>query len=468
MELWNRLRDDVIDAGLCTHCGLCAGLVDGVTMREGPAGPLPFAETTPAESETDAVALAWNACPGRGAPTAELWRQLSEKDAHPLLGPIESHHIGHASDATVRRGGASGGVITRTMAHLLESGRVDGVITLRQDPDEPERAHAVIARTADEVYATAQSVYAVTPMLDRWPEFRDFEGTLAFVGLPDQIAAIRMLQAAGDETAQKIRFLAGPYVGTNLLPGAVRAFLRSRGVPPSVEITGLQWRAGEWPGYLEVRTADGGVHRAKKFYYNYLIPFYIAPSCLLTPDFTNELTDLSVGDAWSPRFESAGGGHSVVLARTPLAEEVLSEMVAEEKVTLDAVSLDEALSMHGHMLDLKKRGSFIRFDRRARQGLPIPDFGYRPATITKERRRVERILGLIFAIGRTSFARAIVVRIPLPIVGTTFNILRKTWKRLSKPTKRKGLAELEFTWSDDDTRWQEIARSAEREEAPSR
>ena len=468
MKNWDRLREEVIDAGLCTHCGLCAGLASGVSMEEGPNGPLPVAKEPLPESDAPAFSLAWNACPGRGAPTAELWRQITERPAHPLLGPVRSHHIGHASDPTIRRGGASGGVITRTMAHLLESGRVDGVVTLRQDPDDPERARAVIARTAEEVYATAQSVYAVTPMLDRWPEFEAFEGTLAFVGLPDQIAAIRMMQAAGDETAQKIRFIAGPYVGTNLLPGAVRAFLRSRGVPASVPITGLQWRAGEWPGYLEVKTADGGVHRAKKFYYNYLIPFYIAPSCLFTPDFTNELTDLSVGDAWSPRFESAGCGHSVVLARTQLAEEVLSEMEAAEKLTLEPVELDEALSMHGHMLDLKKRGSFIRFDRRARQGLPVPDFGYRPATITRERRRVERVLGLIFAIGRTRWARGIVVRIPLPIVGTTFNILRKTWKRLSKPTKRKGLAELEFTWTGDGTRWQELVGSAEREEVPSR
>ncbi|MCZ7666239.1 MAG: Coenzyme F420 hydrogenase/dehydrogenase, beta subunit C-terminal domain [Chloroflexi bacterium] len=33
-------------------------------------------------------------------------------------------------------------------------------------------------------------------------------------------------------------------------------------------------------------------------------------------DFTNELSDISVGDAWHPRYEAQGAGFSVVAART--------------------------------------------------------------------------------------------------------------------------------------------------------
>ena len=54
----------------------------------------------------------------------------------------------------------------------------------------------------------------------------------------------------------------------------------------------------------------------KKFYYNYLIPFFISKNCLITPDFTGELSDVSVGDAWSPTLENKGYGYSVAITRS--------------------------------------------------------------------------------------------------------------------------------------------------------
>ena len=51
--------------------------------------------------------------------------------------------------------------------------------------------------------------------------------------------------------------------------GAIRSFLRGRGIKDSNKINSLKWRAGEWPGYLEIILGDGRVTRAEKFYYNY-------------------------------------------------------------------------------------------------------------------------------------------------------------------------------------------------------
>jgi hypothetical protein len=55
----------------------------------------------------------------------------------------------------------------------------------------------------------------------------------------------------------------------------VRALMRSKGITDCDAITSLRWRAGEWPGYLEIKTAKGRVVRSKKVYYNFLIPFYV-------------------------------------------------------------------------------------------------------------------------------------------------------------------------------------------------
>lgn len=455
---WQRFQQEVIRPGNCTHCGACVGLhPDLLAFQATERGPLPVATHPFTEDEDARLAIAWAVCSGRGVPYPPLWNRLSGRSPESwLLGPYRQVYTGYASDPTIRRRGASGGVISRVLIHLLETGQIEGAVVIRQGLYTPEEAAPLIATNRDEVLASAQSVYAVTPMLTLLPEMERFPGRLAFVGLPEQVAALRMLQAVGHPAAQKVVFVAGPYTGTNMYAGAVRAFLRMQGVSDRVPITSLQWRAGEWPGYLRVETADGRVFKAQKFYYNYLIPFYISRNCQITPDFTNELTDLSVGDAWSPQFEAAGGGHSVIVARSDRAETLLNDMGRSSLLTLDPIPVPQALAMHGHMLDFKKRGTFIRLQVQQRQGKPVPNFGYRPAAIPASRWCVEAVISGSFWVGSWGWARWLVSKLPIEVVGPAFNTLRKTWKGISKPTKRKGLAEARFIETNSTSRWQEL------------
>ncbi|MEI2578514.1 hypothetical protein [Scytonema sp. PRP1] len=126
------------------------------------------------------------------------------------------------------------------------------------------------------------------------------------------------------------------------------------------------------------------------------------------------------------------------------------------ELTLEPIPVNQALGMHGHMLDFKKRGSFIRLAVQQRQGIPVPDFGYRPEKIPLSRWLVEAVISGSFLIGRQAWARWLVSKLPMELVGPTFNFLRKTWKGLSKPTKRKGLAEVRFVGAGRGDRWQEI------------
>ena len=159
-----------------------------------------------------------------------------------------------------------------------------------------------------------------------WTKWRHLQGTLAYVGLPDQVAALRQLQMLGHRGAQKVRYVLGPYVGTNMYSGAIESFLRANGIYSIDDVDELRYRDGEWPGHLMIRTRWGQVLKAEKFHYNYLIPFYITQSTLYSVDLSNELTDISVGDAWHPRYEAKGGGYSVVVARSQQGEDLLRTM----------------------------------------------------------------------------------------------------------------------------------------------
>ncbi len=413
-------------------------------MADTSLGPRPVF----AQEGADLPELAWRACPGKGVDHPTLYRgHYGALPENWLLGVARRVRTGHSGDPDIRRRGASGGVLSHVLSHLLETRAIDAAIVVKQGVPEPEKARVVIARTRSEILAAAQSVYVPVSVLDILPRLAQGE-VYAMTCLPDQAASLRALQLAGHAPARQVRYVVGPYTGTALVPAALRCYLRAKGVRDDEAITSLEWRAGEWPGYLEIRTSSGKVFRSKKVYYNFLIPFFIAQQSLQEMDFTNEFCDLSIGDAWSPRFESEGGGHSVIVTRSDAMERIVGGMAACGLLITEEVDPLEALEMHGHMLDFKKRGSFIRNRVRVHLGKRAPDFGLRPERIPLSRFAAELVVSGLFLLARTRLARKLVEYAPEDLIGPLFDRLRLAWKAASKPTKRRGLSDLRMVVVD--------------------
>src|SRR5205085_10809891 len=131
-------------------------------MRPSSRGPLPeFADNA---SLPD---LAWDACPGKGIDYPSLYRK--HYGALPdswLVGSLLKVRTGHAADPDVRAKGASGGVTSAVLVHLLEAGLIDGAIVAKQGVPAPLEASPVFASTRGEVLAAAQAVYVPVAMLE--------------------------------------------------------------------------------------------------------------------------------------------------------------------------------------------------------------------------------------------------------------------------------------------------------------
>ncbi|MBI2136193.1 Coenzyme F420 hydrogenase/dehydrogenase, beta subunit C-terminal domain [Candidatus Woesearchaeota archaeon] len=435
---WEKLKLEVIDSGLCTHCGSCVGLSKTLSFKDSFKNPIP--EKTSAGKTSE---LSYLACPGREVNYPELNKFLFKKlPKNWLIGNYEKLFIGYSKNEEIRRNSSSGGIITHVTLYLLEKKYVNGAIVLNPDKKKPFASKPVIATTKEQVLASSQSIYVVTPLNTILSEADKFK-SLAYVGLPDEVASIRKLQQLGK--FQNINYVIGLYTGIYMHSGAIESYLRAHGVKDVDKVKEIKYRAGEWPGNLRIELKDGRVLSTPKFYYNYLLPFYVTNSSLYMCDFTNELTDISVGDAWHPKYEKLGQGFSVVAARTKKGLLLLEEMKKAGLIELQEVSEQEALSMHGHMLDFKKRGSFIRLawkDRFVKKGKTF--YGYEPVGITKKRMLVEAVNFMIFSLGRTWLMRRTIEHIPIGLMGRVFNVVRKSWKAMSKPTKRKGLHGQEF------------------------
>ncbi len=408
-------------------------------MTPSPSGVLPEFDQT-----ANLPDLAWEACPGKGINYPDLYKKhFGSLPSDWRTGHIDQLWTGYSADPKIRRNGASGGVTTAVLIHLLESGNIDAAILVKQGLPTPEQASWFIARTPEEILSCAQSVYVPVSVLDVLPKLIPGE-RYAMTCVPEQSAALRVLKYGGFAPAAQVEYVLGPYTGTALDKRAIRSLLRSHNVVAEDAITSLKWRAGEWPGYLEILTASGREIRSKKVYYNFLIPFFVTQTSLQSMDFANEFTDLSVGDAWTPEFEKLGQGFSVIASRSPRMSAVLAEMGKLGLLELESAESLSASAMHGHMIDFKKRGGHLRNSFRRKLGLAAPDYGLTPEKTAASRVLVEIVISGIFLACRNSLSRWVMEQIPEKILGPLFNNLRLAWKNASKPAKRKGLKDLKM------------------------
>ena len=434
---WEKLKNEVILNNLCTQCGSCVGLSNKTLEFRNIKDNLVPVRIKSKVLDKDC----YSGCPARFCNYPNLNFEIFGKTPENwLCGNVIQSYIGYSKDREIRRNSASGGVTTSLLVELLESGKIQGAICIQTGRTTSYKSEPIIAKTSEKIRLCSQSVYSLTPTNTIIEKIKDVKGPLAFVGLPDQVASIRKLQSLGNPEALKIKYIIGLYMGTQMHLSAISGFLKPYGVKSLDEISKLNYRAGEWPGYLSIILKSGEEIKVEKFYYNYLIPLFITQNSLQIMDFTNELADISIGDAWSPKYENKGKGYSVVLGRTRTGINILKDLEDQDKLSIDKIPLDKALEMHGHMLDFKKRGSFIRNSWNSIQ----PDYGYEPVFIPSSRLFIEYILYFIFTLGKLNFIRNLVTSLPISVVGPTFNFIRKSWKSISKPTKRKGLKELEF------------------------
>ncbi|MCF8367396.1 MAG: Coenzyme F420 hydrogenase/dehydrogenase, beta subunit C-terminal domain [Bacteroidales bacterium] len=426
---------------LCNRCGSCVGLSEGAVVFEHRTANYRPGIVKPVN---DLLAeRMWNACAGHSFNFPEFNQKIygDNSNFNQFTGVYKNIYIGNTTDEIVRQNSASGGILSQILIWLLENNRIDGAVVLGMSKTEPWLTQPFIATSKKEILEAAQSKYIISSVNELLPETEKFNGRLAYVGLPGQVQSIRKLQNMDDPTVKNIHYIFGPFYGNTLHFSSVKSFLKSYKLKDYTQITRLYFRYGEWPGNMRVELKSGRVIELPKFHANYLIPFHIVKNSLLCTDLSNEFTDISGGDAWAPVYEERGKGFSMVISRSASGQKIIDEMIADGTLELNPISEDEAITMHSHGYDLKKRGTFIRMRFRKWAGLKNPDFGYTITGFTFSRYLMEVVINLMFLVLGTSLSRFLIEQLPPSFVGGIFEKTRTIWKKSTYKIKRKKLNE---------------------------
>lgn len=351
-----------------------------------------------------------------------------------LIGPFIQSYVGHSKDSYQRKKSSSGGVTTEILIYLIKNNIVDAVYMPVIKNNSIFPSYDFVTDT-DTIRENSQSIYTKIPVKKNFNQIANFKN-ICFVGLPDQTRAISEICKTNKVLKNKIKIKIGPMVGINMDRDVIDGIKSAFNIKEKIEI--LRWRHGEWPGYLYIKLSSGKEIKIKKFYYNFFLPFFCSRETLWSYDFANESADISIGDAWSPKYEKLGGGWSLIWSKTKFGHQILKQLQEKEIIRVNEISFDEAIKMHTHMLDFKKRGSIYRKKIFNFFNIKTPKDQTLNEKLYISRFIIEIIILIIIFSCRSKFGKLIIKFVNPSVLGFIFDKTRIIWKAITKKIKRKG------------------------------
>lgn len=208
------------------------------------------------------------------------------------------------------------GITTRIAQRLLETGQVDAVIAMAPHPDDPWRPMPVVVTRAEDMALCRGMRMGYAPLIGLVePALKRGHKRLAVIGIPCQIYALRAIQPQleSEHGLQALHVIGIP-CSDNTTTERFHQFLELVADRPQ-DVTYLEFRADY---RVEMRTRDGAVRTIPflQLPLSKLPPDFFPLTCRTCVDYTNTLSDLTVG-------YMGGQGSQWLLVRNPRGQALL-------------------------------------------------------------------------------------------------------------------------------------------------
>lgn len=378
--------ESVVKAGLCTGCGTCVALCPNSALRivknDFKGIYLPKLD----RGKCNKCRICYDVCPGHEVDFRGSNSKIFGKESDDVL--IGNHlncYVGHAMDYDIRYNSASGGLVTALLVFALEEGLIDGALVTKMSRENPLEPQAFIARTKEEVILASKSKYCPVPANIALKDVLQSNGKFAVIGLPCHLHGIRKAEQVNKKLREKIVLHLGIFCGHVPNFDATKFLLRSVGVHQE-DVREINYRGRGWPGGISIILKDGRhlfVPHSHSYAWGGIFSsvFFTPFRCLLCIDGTNELADISFGDAWLPDQMNDKVGTSIIVSRDRRGDKILQIAALNGIIALNAISKGKVIRSQERMLNFKKKNirARIRIFKLFRQAIPLfnyqMDFG---------------------------------------------------------------------------------------------
>lgn len=287
-KYFGNLKWEVIDAGICSHCGTCVAIcpVYGIVYEDKPIH-FPNWEK---ECIDDGACVKY--CP--------------RVDYEPLSGLGEYTEIVAAKSS--RFGGQDGGMVTEIFATALDSKIIDTAVVVGRD--NKWKPQTKVARNAkaledDKVKGTKYSFAGAIPDLRDALKAAKKPGV---VGTPCMTSGHRNLQK-NVKLFSKIELVISTFCMENFYYHKLAKFLKGKEIDDLSKVTKMDITKGKFIATLD----DGSEVKFPIKEMDDIVP----SGCMVCQDFTGVESDISVGSVGSD------DGYSTVIVRTEKGKEVM-------------------------------------------------------------------------------------------------------------------------------------------------
>lgn len=343
---------------LCTACGVCAaacpkGALEMNLSSSGIMHPV-FRQNT----ECNNCGLCTRVCGGYKLPEIDVAASCFKQDT--AIGPWCKIYQGYATRKAIRAGGASGGIVTAILVHLLQRGDICGAVVTVADPENPFSSKTILATSTAELLASQKSRYT---QVDYSKGLKELilapQGNYAIVGLPCQLASLEKLARHNKKIKEKLALKIGLFCGhgSSSHLGELIALKGLKINPNSVK--SVCYRSGSWEKFGFEYQGDfgkkwmqfGGNSMISKFWSTY---FLCPERCLLCSDGFAEYSDISCGDAWNIFAGNKELGGSVLITRTEVGQQAVDKVCTEERVSLTEIEIEDLLCTQPSVVRFEK------------------------------------------------------------------------------------------------------------------
>lgn len=328
----------VIASGMCIGCGACE-MADTSVRVELNAKKLIY------EPQSNGSQAAADVCPAVAVDYEGLQNYLFPDEPIGPYGVVRSVHLSQSTNTDRNMRASSGGLIKEVLRNLLTTGDIDGVIALDHVAGIDFAARLV--RTPEDVDTLPGSIYHNLKQTPALQLLRDTPGRFALVAIPCQLEGMyAWIRTQAPELREKIVLTVGLLCGWQYSHHSINAMGEYLGYDPA-SIADISYRGGGPVGKLTVTTTEGEVFTAsRRVDFGYQVAFdrhFNTNRCHVCINHSNFLADIVVGDAWLPSTVFTKTGVSLVVCRTPFAEEIVERLVASGSCVSMRVGEEEIL-----------------------------------------------------------------------------------------------------------------------------
>ena len=408
--------EDVVARDMCIGCGACCVVTKGSIEVSLSANRIYRANLMGASELS--LRKASRVCPfsDESLNEDELGAPVGTQvqfQSHPVLGSYSRTMVARVADDDVVFESSSGGMASWLVSELVAAGEIDGVIHVVAAQRGSGELFEYGISTGDQLWSHRKSAYYAVTMADVLETVLAGGGRYAVVALPCFIRAIRCMCIELPELAERVHYFVGLMCGHAKTQAFAESLAWQLGVaPPDIEAVDFRVKDLGRPASsysFGVRTSGDGwrVRRSNDLVgSSWAYGVFQPEACNFCDDVVGETADVSVGDAWLPRYVQDGRGTNLLVSRNPRIDALLESGMGSGAIWGENVSPDDVCRAQAGGIRHRREGLALRLADDLNLGLAVPRKRVAPnvnavssrrAALLRQRRRMSALSHVAFA-----------------------------------------------------------------------